>query len=224
LLEQLNAIDSARDVEFQRINTKLDGLRNERDQKLEALNAEIAKIKADFNEIESMAATQKERSAEEFAKQREGVSIQLTAIEEQQKSAGRYAQTTETITALSAELVTLESETESHTAALADIDAYKNDLLAKLPIPGLVVGEDGDIFRNGVQFDCLNTAQQVDIAVEIAKLRSGELGVVCVDRLECLDAPTMEAFRDAAIASGLQMFVTRVEDHPVTIEVYAEEN
>mgnify|MGYP001493802624 CR=1 FL=1 len=72
---------------------------------------------------------------------------------------------------------------------------------------------DGEIFRNDVPFDRLNTAQQVEVAVEVAKLRAADLGVICVDRIECLDSASLEAFRKSALESGLQLFVTRVADH-----------
>lgn len=103
----------------------------------------------------------------------------------------------------------LEKQAKTQTQALEDLDHYKLELLQSLPIPGIEV-RDGDIFRDGVQFDRLNTAQKVDIAVAIAKLRSGALSIVCVDGLELLDADHYKAFKKTAEKSGLQMFVTRV--------------
>jgi len=90
-------------------------------------------------------------------------------------------------------------------------------LLSGLPIPGLEVRE-GEIFRDGVPFDRLNTAAQVEIAVEVAKLRAADLGVVCVDRIECLDSTTLEAFKQSALESGLQLFITRVSDEEFAID------
>jgi hypothetical protein len=54
--------------------------------------------------------------------------------------------------------------------------------------------------------------------VEIAKLRAADLGIVCVDRIECLDAASLEEFRRRALESGLQLFVTRVADSDFNIE------
>lgn len=211
LLEQINAIDARRDAEFKRIGEKLDGFRAERDAKLEELNRQIAAVKDEFNENEKKAAGKREREAAKFAAEREQVSNQLAAIQEAEKAKARYQQTLETVATLSEELATLEQQAETQTQALADIDQYKADLLASLPIPGIEV-RDGEIFRDGVQFDRLNTAQQVEIAVEIAKLRSGELGVICCDGLELLDEQRYAAFKEAALKSGLQLFVTRVGD------------
>ena len=91
-------------------------------------------------------------------------------------------------------------------------DTNYHDWSAGLEVKG------GDIFRDGVQFDRLNTAQKVDIAIQVAALRAKGLGVVCVDGLECLDPETWEAFKVAAVESGLQLFVTRVTDGPLTVE------
>ncbi|MNE63998.1 hypothetical protein D3C80_1593820 [compost metagenome] len=86
-----------------------------------------------------------------------------------------------------------------------------------MPIPGLEV-RDGEVFRNGITFDRLNTAQQVDIAVEIAKLRAGELGVICVDGIEALNSQAFDEFRERALQSGLQLFVSRVSDEEFTVK------
>lgn len=116
------------------------------------------------------------------------------------------------------ELGELEEDARRQARALDEIEAYKEELLAGLPIPGLEV-RDGDVFRNGVQFDRLNTAQQVDIAVEIAKLRAGELGVCCVDGIELLDSGAFDEFRERALDSGLQLFVSRVTDDAFQINI-----
>lgn len=227
----LQEIDATRDAELTRISTKLDGIRNdtrtaidtirtelqaamdklkaEAQEKVDALNAELAKR-------ETQAAAARERKVSEFAAQREPIAGQLQALRVNRELHARRAQTLETIGVMETELSELEEEAERQTQALAGIEQYKSDLLNSLPIPDLEV-RDGEIYRDGVQFDRLNTAQQVDIAVEIAKLRSGDLGIICVDRIECLDAESLDAFRERALESGLQMFVTRVSDNEFSI-------
>jgi len=49
-------------------------------------------------------------------------------------------------------------------------------------------------------------------------VRAGRLSVCCVDGLELMSTETFKAFRDAAIASDLQMFVTRVGDGKFSID------
>lgn len=228
---RLREIDQAKQTEMDRISTKLDGLRKESQARIDEIKADAqaridaikaemqAKVEAEQSalaETERRAGTQREKSLQRFAEEREPVATQLSAIRSNRDLAARRAQTLDTIETLETELETLTEDAQRQTAALTAIEQYKSDLLASLPIPGLEV-RDGEIFRNGVQFDRLNTAQQVDVAVEIAKLRAGDLGVICVDRIECLDSASLEAFRDRAIESGLQLFITRVSDDEFAI-------
>ena len=212
---RLREIDSAKTTELERISNKLDGIRKEMQDSIEAIKAEAqAKIDAErakLAEIEGKAGTQREKSLQKFAAEREPVAAQLATIRTNRDLAARRAQTLDTIETLETELETLSEDAERQTAALAALDQYKSDLLASLPIPGLEL-RDGEVFRDDVPFDRLNTAQQVDVAVEIAKLRAGELGVICVDGLELLDSKALQAFRDRALDSGLQLFITRVAD------------
>lgn len=227
----LQEIDDTRDAELKRIATKLDSIRAGTRGQVDAIRTELqaamdklkaeaqAKVDALNEELakrEKQAAAARERNVQSFAAQREPIAAQLGTLRQNRDLHARRAQTLETIGVMETELEGLEDEAQRQTAALAAIEQYKSDLLNSLPIPGLEV-RDGEIYRDGVQFDRLNTAQQVDIAVEIAKLRTGDLGIICVDRIECLDAESMEAFRERALDSGLQMFVTRVSDDDFSI-------
>jgi energy-coupling factor transporter ATP-binding protein EcfA2 len=231
LAAKLTEIDTAKQAEMDRISTKLVGIREETQKKIDTLRADlqtqIDKLKADaqaeadkikdaLNATEAAAATQRERSTQRFADERAPVAQHLAMIRENRDLHARRAQTLDTIEILSTELGELQEETAGHTAALEGMAQYKSDLLANLPIPGVEV-KDGEIYRNGVPLDRLNTAQQVDIAVEVAMLRAGSLGVLCVDGIELLDTGAYEAFRDRAIDSGLQMFVTKVTDDAFAI-------
>ena len=102
----------------------------------------------------------------------------------------------------------LEAQAEQQTAGLANLESYKSELLGALPITGLTV-HDGEVYRDGIPFDRLNTAQQIEIAVELARLRAGKLGVICVDGMEALDPDRYAEFCRQMLASGLQMFLTR---------------
>lgn len=165
---------------------------------------------------QSAAAAAREKAKDEHASASGPINSQLAIIRADREAVGRRTQTLETIGILKGELESLTDEAARQNEALAAIDQYKAELLSSLPIRGLeVVG--GEVLRDGVPFDRLNTAQQVDVSVELAKLRAGALGVICVDRIECLDHDTLDAFRKSALDSGLQMFVTRVSDEPFSI-------
>lgn len=173
------------------------------------------KVKEDrygeFTEIAAKAEKQRTKVLTAHAQERAGTAAKLDDIDSRLAAITRARQTRDTIKSMRADADSLADDVERQDAALKQIEAYKSELLAALPIDGLAVVE-GEIFRHGVVFDRLNTGQQVEIAVEIAKLRAGDLGVICVDGIESLDSEHFDAFRDRAIASGLQLFVSRVAD------------
>lgn len=228
---KLVEIDATRNAEGKRISDKLDALRRARDKAnqnrrdtIDTLRAQIATIQEEiagedeaFNAWEGKANKQQQREAEKHLAASAPVKAALQLIRDDREAYARRQQTLETIGNLEVELEALELEASTQTGALEAIDAYKIELLNSLPIPGLEV-KDGELFCGGVPFDRLNTAKQVDIAVEIAKVRAGELGVVCVDRIEALDSDTFDAFRQRAADADIQLFVTRVDDNDFSIE------
>lgn len=201
--------------------SKIDQIRTELQAKMDELKAEAQKKVDEINGKvavrEQQAAAARERNIQEFADKREPLAAHLQTLRQNRELHARRTQTLETIGVMELELTALEQESEAQTQALTDIDNYKEELLASLPIPGLEV-TNGEIYRHGVQFDRLNTAQQVDIAVEIAKLRAGDLGVVCVDGLELMDSEHLEALKKGAAEAGIQLFITRVSDDDFSIK------
>lgn len=232
--ELLKSIEDARtkkDEELARINKKLEFLKDEAAEKTNTIRVELQKK---IDELKDEAVKKVDVINEELASNRAKADIvstkandkfiaiatpaneQIAIIRNDREAAIRRKQTLETIEKLATELEELKVDSAKQTKAINDLDAYKIGLLAKLPVKGLEV-VDGDIYREGVQFDRLNTAQQVQIAVDIAKLRAGDLGVVCVDGLEFLDSATFDQFKIGAMESKLQLFVTRVGDGEFSI-------
>lgn len=113
------------------------------------------------------------------------------------------------IAQLGAESDKLEAEAAKLTHALGRLEILKASLLEKLPIEGLEV-RDGDIFVAGLPFDRVNESRRIRLAIEIAKLRAGSLGLVAVDGLERLDPKTFAAFKKEAAKSTLQFVISRV--------------
>lgn len=217
ILAQLEEARNTKEAELQRIDTKLTGIRADKQAEIDAIKAEaqakIDAIRANMADIESKASIQRERTIEKFNSAAQPLNASLAAIKANRGAAAKREQALATVAKMESELEELNADAKRQTKAIEDIDAYKAELLKGLPIPGLEV-IDGELYRNGVVFDRLNTAQQVEIAVEIAKLRACDLKVACVDGIECLDAATFEAFRSSAINSGLQLFVSRVSHDP----------
>lgn len=228
---QLDEATSTRDTELNRITTKLSGLQQESSDKIaklrtdaqaqiDAINAQLAADveaeRASFANIADKAGKQRELTLTRYTEAATPLEQALAVIRENRNAVAKREQAVETVKKMREELQDLKDDAARQTKALADIDAYKIELLASLPIPGLEV-IDGELFRDGVAFDRLNTGQQVDIAVEIAKLRAGELAICCVDGLELLSSEAFEEFKQRAIESGLQLFVTRVSDDEFNI-------
>lgn len=233
LRAKVAAADQAKLAEMERIGTKLAGLRtkHQADQTAAraAAQAEIDAIKqrladtlaqmdATFAQIEQAAAAQRERTITSHAQSVAPLNEAIAGIVANRDAAAKRQSSLKIIEQMAGELEDLQKDAERQSESLAAIDAYKMELLANLPIPGLTV-VDGEIQRDGVPFDRLNTAQQVEVAVEVAKLRAGALGIICVDGLELLDSKTFDAFRERALESGLQLFVSRVSDGQFGIEV-----
>lgn len=243
LRAQVDAATTAKDSELNRVRDKLDGLRAENQTKVDALRAslqttmddikakaqtaldeakaasqaEVDALNAAFAETERKAGIQREKTIQAHTDKVTPLNQTLESIKTNRSAHAKREQAQTTIKQMETELEDLATDVAAQTKALTDIDAYKIELLASLPIPGVEV-IDGEIYRNGVVFDRLNTAQQVTIAVEIAKLRAGELGVCCVDRLECLDPEAFEEFKAQILESGLQLFVTTVNGEDFNIQ------
>lgn len=224
LRADLTDLDKAQADALAKADAKMDEIREAHEAAVAEVRREIAELEAkitEANEGLSAAKTKvSERKAEinsRAAVKRAEINGKLDAINNSREARARAAQARETATSMQAEAERLQEQADVLTGALERLEEYKAELLEKLPIPGLEV-RGGDIFFNGVPFERLNSAEQVKVAVELAKLRAGKLGLVCVDGIERLDGEAFEAFRQAAIDSGVQMVVTRVGDSPFSVE------
>ena len=227
LRQQVADATAAKDAELERVRDKLVSIKEANQKQIDEIRASAqAQIDAIMTEqaaTEAKAAAKREHVIQRHIDTTTPINQALELIRNNRENVAKREQAIATIDQMEAEATTLEAQAETQTQALADIDSYKADLLASLPIPGVEV-RDGEIFRDGVQFDRLNTAQQVEIAVEIAKLRAGELGVTCCDGLELLDEQRYAAFKTAAMKSGLQLFVTRVGDGDFSLSTSGEQS
>ena len=221
-----------KEAELTRIQTKLDGIRKETQDKIDAIRANAqaqidaikeaaataaAEEQTKLADFETKAGIVREKAINTYNETVTPHNQALAIIRANRENVAKREQGLDTIKKMEEELKDLRLDAARQSKALDDIEAYKSELLNSLPIRGLEV-RDGEVFRDGIAFDRLNTAQQVDIAVEIAKLRAGELGVICVDGLELLDPAAFEQFKQRAIESGLQLFVTRVSGDEFSVK------
>jgi exonuclease SbcC len=95
---------------------------------------------------------------------------------------------------------------------------------AELPISGLII-EKGIVKilnSNGdyVPVDNLSEGEKLELCLDIAKAKSGELGVILVDGFEKLDEEKQELFIAKAKQSSLQYFITKVGNGELEIKEY----
>jgi DNA repair exonuclease SbcCD ATPase subunit len=103
--------------------------------------------------------------------------------------------------------------------ALDVIDEYKAQMCSELPIEGLEINGK-EVLVNGIPWDQLNTAQQIEIAVKIAVLRSRDqkLKIVMVDGAEALDDESFGYLREHLEKEGVQAFVGMVSNCDLVVE------
>ena len=109
-----------------------------------------------------------------------------------------------------------EADSDALTERLGALEQLRLKILSSLPIPGLTV-EGGEIKKDGVVYDRLNTAAQIEIAVAIAKIRAKDLKIITVDGLECLDSENFAEFEKQILEAGLQCFISRVSNTPFEV-------
>lgn len=186
-----------------------------------AYESEVAKInEAKDNTlqlIEAQYTEKREAKARAFEERHTPLMASLGQLEEQSRNAVGAAKQREIIADMQRKNDVLALEADAMTAALDRLKALRTKLASEMPIPGLEVREN-EIYFDGRAWDTLNTAKRIAIAVELAAIRSGKLGVICVDGCEALDSESFELLADQCSKRGLQLFATRVDDEAFTIE------
>ena len=224
LCADLSELQNAESEAIGKVDCRLSELEDAHIQEINRIDAEIQRLnerkanaRAEFGDARAAAGERKAEIRSRAATKRAEINGKLDIINATREQRAKAAQARETVAVMKSEAHELERQADSLTGALERLEEYKASLLETLPIPGLEV-RGGDIFFFGVPFERLNSACQVAVAVELAKLRAGKLGIVCVDGIERLDPEAFHAFKQAAINSGVQMVVTRVGDTPFTVE------
>jgi len=177
---------------------------DKRDIALSSLHVEGDKKKKEYQEKEYQPESNRlEREiGEAKAKVEEIVRI---------KEAQRY------VSDLGKDAKILQKQSTNLGDVISGVDVLKMTLLRDLPLAG-VECQDGNILVDGIPFDRVNDAMKVQLAIKIAQLRAGSLGLCIVDGLEKLDPKTYEAFKQEAMKTDLQFIITRVTTDDLKIE------
>lgn len=167
------------------------------EKQLQQLEADLAIAQKDALDLQDESTDEIERSLQEI----EQINIKVRANcdrEKAEQDAAHYAQ-----------------QYQDLTKELEEIRHDKYALLdsAKLPLPGLSV-EDGELTYNGRKWDCMSGAEQLIAATAIVRAINPRCGFVLLDKLEQLDAETLEQFGAWLAGEGLQAIATRVSTGP----------
>jgi hypothetical protein len=208
--------NSPADLQMRRtkIETELNLAYKKKDDFRDGLDKEMAEKRA---EIEKQYGEDLRLLEQEFQEKTGGLKTELAVISEQEKSLATIKANTDLKNKLSAEAEKLNIDANILTKGLQELETLKAGLLDKLPIKNLEI-KDGAIYLNDIPFKRVNTAEQIKCAIEVAKLKSGELKVICVDGIERLDAETFEVFKAEAEKSDVQLIVTRVSESELTVK------
>jgi hypothetical protein len=164
---------------------------------------------------EEFSCTLKDATASNTEK-RAGVSGLLSKAESAKQAADRATFTTAHISKLVEEASEKEKIVVISTTAMEKLDDLKRNMLSTFPIPG-VTFENGEAIVDGVPMEMVNHARKVQIAMDVAALRAGASGPVCLDGAESLDSDTLALVQDAAARRDVQLFLTKVADSPWTV-------
>lgn len=210
--ERIRAIERERDSALERVK--------ERAQ--EQAEAKTAEEKAACAEAE-----RQEREALESARAMLGGAIAeqdtiVALAEAAEKEHARAEKTREILAAAERDAEKAEAESSSLTEGLGRIDALKVSALEKLPIKGLEIRE-GAVFVDDLPFERVNSARQIEVAFQVAKLRAGKVGLIVADGLERFDEETYRTFEAAAASAGLQFVVGRVGQGELSVRALPAE-
>lgn len=214
LQSKINDIEMKQSARQEMKTNILIDLSKELEQKTEELRKEFEEKK---NSLNAEYASKKEDILKKFEETYNPATEQLIMLREQLKNVGGVMKSKELIKQFTEEIQRLDKDTNQLTEALNKLEQLKLAKLQNIPIQGLEI-KDGSIYVNDISFDRLNTASKINIAVEVAKMKAGKLGIICLDGLENFDDNTYNLFKEAMQGTNLQAIITRVSNEEFTVK------
>ncbi len=106
-----------------------------------------------------------------------------------------------------------ESEAESLTGKMKDIDNTKSDAIknANMPIDGLGFDEDG-VTYNGIPLKQISDAEQINVAVAIGVAMNPTLKIILVRNGSLLDSESMKQLSDLADKHDFQVWIEYMDE------------
>lgn len=223
--ERINAdLGDANDAASEREDAGVEKLRREAEaciEEVRALGRKRAAEREGLARTAQAAAYEVERAevatvGEKYTAPLAELAEQITKAEAAANEYQRASKTREIIASSEKDAARAEAGSKALSRAIDELDALKVSLLEKLPIKGLEIRE-GQVLVDGVPFERVNRARQIEIAVKVAQLRAGNIGLIVVDDTEHLDSESFAAFEAAAAGAGLQFLAARVSDRDLSV-------
>ncbi len=229
LREEKEAVEGGRAVrlaEAKRLTqSNLDASREAAEAEIEKVRAAAQKTIADLN---AAAARRAERIQEEgqattdriHAESAPAIEALTAAIARAEATATEHARaskTREIIAAAESDASRAEAESSDLTAGIERLDTLRSGLLSSVPVAGLEIRE-GAVFVDGLPFERVNTARQIEIALRVAQLRAKDVPLLVSDHGEALDAANLAALKDRAKALGMHVILAVRTEGPLTVE------
>ena len=107
-----------------------------------------------------------------------------------------------------------EAEGQKYDELSVKLEAKRAEKLAllegaSLPLPGLGIS-NGELTYKAKAWDCMSGSEQLQVAAAIVRRLNPRCGFVLIDKLEALDADSLQSFSLWLEAEGLQAITTRV--------------
>jgi DNA repair exonuclease SbcCD ATPase subunit len=220
--EFITAANQAEMVALKESDEQFDAQIADIQERMRALQAELSDTQARKREARSQiqreAESARAKRMQEAADRRTELQTRRAELQAQVEAVAKSANTREVVEQMRAEAESYEAKSRRCSELIKAVREFRAKAIAHMPIKGLEI-RDGSLFVDGVPFKRVNTARKVQVAIQVARYGAGEIPVICVDGLECLEPDVFAGFCEfAAAIPDLQFFVTRVDEGPLRIE------
>lgn len=220
--EEILEIRSRMEEEIRAVRERQEGIISKiREEADSSIRTERVISESDSEKKKQMLADLRERIDQEIRSSTDGIAEarqskleEISAAQERLKMAFQQEQIKETIQKMMDQKEGLSAESSMLTSNISVVDEMKKDAFKSIPIEGLSV-EDGRVLIDGIDFDRVNTAKQIQVAMQVACMRNSKLKAICVDGIEALDSESMVSMMEWAEENDCQLFVTRVTDSDI---------
>ncbi len=89
---------------------------------------------------------------------------------------------------------------------------------AKFPVPGLSLGDMGEVMFDGLPFEQANTAKQIEVSVAVGLAMNTKLKILLIRRGSDLDPNSLKLVADLAAKADAQVWLeTSRTDVPISV-------